>query len=149
MTGLLQAQLAAAIVIGAAATIEDLRTRSVPNCYPVAALLAGCLLHTIHAGWRGAFTAAAGALAGFAVFLVFYILGGMGGADVKLMAGFGSIVGLQGLLSLAFWTALAGGLFALIVLAVAKCRPTPTGRPHSIPYAPALAVGVCLALVSA
>jgi len=149
MSGLLQAQLATAILIGAAATVEDLRSRSVPNRYPVAALLAGCLMHSLHAGWQGILTALAGALAGFAVFLVFYILGGLGGADVKLMAGFGSVVGLKGLLSFAFWTALAGGLFALMVVVVARCRNKSGARPRSIPYAPAIAVGVCLALVSA
>jgi len=149
MTELLQAQLVAAVVIGAAATVEDIRSRTVPNYYPLAALAAGFVLHSVHSGWRGALTAGAGALAGFAVFLVFYILGGMGGADVKLMAGFGSLVGLNGLLSLAFWTAVVGGLLALTVVALAKCRRKSAARPHSIPYAPAIAVGVCLALVSA
>lgn len=149
MTGLLEAQLAAALVIGAAATVEDVRSRTVPNYYPLAALVAGFVLHSLSSGWRGALTAAAGALAGFVVFLVFYLLGGMGGADVKLMAGFGSLVGLQGLLSLAFWTAAVGGLLALVVVALAKCRRVPAARPRSIPYAPAIAVGVCLALVSA
>ena len=34
-----------------------------------------------------------GTLAGFGVFLLFYLLGGMGGGDVKLMAGFGALLG--------------------------------------------------------
>jgi hypothetical protein len=34
MTPLLQAQLVAAIVIGAAATVEDIRTRTVPTTTP-------------------------------------------------------------------------------------------------------------------
>ncbi len=44
----------------------------------------------------GALYALAGAAAGFAVFLIFYLLGGMGGGDVKLMAGFGALLGAGG-----------------------------------------------------
>ena len=44
-------------------------------------------------GWPGVLTALAGTAVGFAVFLIFYLLGGMGGGDVKLMAGFGALLG--------------------------------------------------------
>ena len=37
-------------------------------------------------------------LAGAGVFLIFYLLGGMGGGDVKLMAGFGALLGAKLLL---------------------------------------------------
>ena len=36
-----------------------------------------------------------GTVVGFAVFLIFYLLGGMGGGDVKLMAGFGALLGVR------------------------------------------------------
>ena len=58
----------------------------------------------------GALTALAGTAAGFAVFLIFYLLGGMGGGDVKLMAGFGALLGTGRLLEAALWTAGIGGM---------------------------------------
>ncbi len=96
-------------------------------------------------------SSAAGVGAGFAVFLVFYLLGGMGGGDVKLMAGFGAVLGLERLLEAALWTAGLGGLFALGVLGFEWLRrrlgpPRGSGRVEAIPYAPAIALGAWLSL---
>jgi prepilin peptidase CpaA len=108
-------------------------------------------------------------LAGAGVFLVFYLLGGMGGGDVKLMAGFGALLGVQLLLQAALWTAGCGGVMALAVIAWRAVRDwwtrskrarggnpaagalsvAPAHGTDSIPYAPAIAAGVWLSLVSA
>ena len=119
-----------------------------------------------------------GTAAGFAVFLVFYLLGGMGGGDVKLMAGFGALLGARRLLEASLWTAGIGGLLAVMVLAIrplwrwamsrwaksrwgkVRLRPDGTepaallkseekaaGKDDSIPYAPAITLGVWLSLV--
>ena len=53
------------------------------------------VLQTVQHGWRGAGSALLGTLAGASVFLIFYLLGGMGGGDVKLMAGFGALLGSE------------------------------------------------------
>ncbi len=102
--------------------------------------------------------AAGGAVAGFAVFLIFYLLGGMGGGDVKLMAGFGALLGRGRLLEAALWTAAVGGILA--VCGSRRAGPSGAGshrgqadrkaeveRQESIPYAPAIALGVWLSLV--
>jgi prepilin peptidase CpaA len=104
----------------------------------------------------GAAWAALGSVSGFVVFLVFYLLGGMGGGDVKLMAGFGAMLGAGRLLQAALFTALAGGLLAALVLTVSTLRAwwvhrrTQTRRKVavSIPYAPAIAAGVWMALAA-
>jgi prepilin peptidase CpaA len=106
-------------------------------------------------GWSGLLYGVGGAAAGFAVFLVFYLLGGMGGGDVKLMAGFGALLGAGRLVEAALWTAGAGGLLALGVLGYRALRGKRAGSPveeqklehESIPYAPAIALGVWLSLV--
>ena len=106
----------------------------------------------------GAVHALAGAAAGFAVFLVFYLLGGMGGGDVKLMAGFGALLGTGRLIEAALWTAGVGGLLALGVLAYQSVRrrfgsakkmetAEEKEKGESIPYAPAITLGVWLSLV--
>lgn len=156
-------QVWVAIVIGIAATVEDLARRQVSNWICGAALVAGFGLHIMSEGWRGGLSALLGAITGFGVFLIFYLLGGMGGGDVKLMAGFGAVLGVKRLLEAALWTAACGGVFAALAIGFGALRGllrvwmrSETGagavlagqRPlKSIPYAPAIAAGVWLSLV--
>ncbi len=148
-----------AIVIGVAATVEDLVRRRISNWICAAAFLAGVALHIVSGGWRGGVTSLLGAVAGFCVFLLFYALGGMGGGDIKLMAGFGAVLGAGRLLEAALWTAACGGLFAALAIAIGALRGwlrgfdgaasagRGAGAVQSIPYAPAIAAGVWLSLV--
>jgi prepilin peptidase CpaA len=153
------AQAAIAVVVGLAAAIDDIARRRISNWIPLTALCAGFTLQIAAAGWRGALAALTGAAAGFGVFLIFYLLGGMGGGDIKLMAGFGAVLGAGRLLEAALWTAGFGGLMAAGVIAAGvlrgytnRLRALPaTSRagaaPASIPYAPAIAAGVWLSLI--
>jgi prepilin peptidase CpaA len=147
-----------AVLVGLAATVDDLVRREIANWIPAAALAGGF-------GWQigqdgfvtGGLHALAGAVVGFAVFLVFYLLGGMGGGDVKLMAGFGALLGTGRLIEAALWTAGVGGLLALGVVAYQAVRrqfgskkvltATEKERGESIPYAPAITIGVWLSLM--
>ena len=160
------AQAWIAILVGLAAAIDDLKRRHIANWIPVAALAGGFGWQIGRYGWQGALWALAGAATGFAVFLAFYLLGGMGGGDVKLMAGFGALLGTNRLLEAALWTAAVGGLVAVGVLAWKSVRKFMRGGKgnaeprdasalteeqrlyaNSIPYAPAIAVGVWLSLI--
>src|SRR5579862_9708653 len=111
-----------AIVVGLAAMIDDLARRHIANWIPAAALAGGFGWQIGRGGWPGALTALAGTAAGFAAFLVFYLLGGMGGGDIKLMAGFGALLGPIGILQAALWTAGVGGIFALCTIAARSLR---------------------------
>ncbi|MGA2879467.1 MAG: prepilin peptidase [Bryobacteraceae bacterium] len=152
--------------IGIAACIDDLRRRQISNWISGSALASGLVLQTVQHGWRGAGSALLGTVAGAGVFLVFYLLGGMGGGDVKLMAGFGALLGAKRLFEAALWTAGCGGLMALAVIVTGLVRDLcmrrgssedagaesvgrPSRRADSIPYAPAIAAGVWLSLVGA
>jgi len=153
-------------VVGIAAVADDLTRRRISNWIPGVAFVAGLVLKTFEAGWRGAASALLGTAAGAGVFLIFYVAGGMGGGDVKLMAGFGAILGAKRLLEAALWTAGCGGVMATLVIAASyvsqawqsrssarkeamehqgKCSPP--RRVETIPYAPAIACGVWLTLV--
>jgi len=146
-----------AIVVGMAAVIDDLARRHIANWIPAAALAGGFGWQIGQSGWHGALTALAGTVVGFAVFLIFYLLGGMGGGDVKLMAGFGALLGAGRLLEAALWTAGIGGIMALVALGWKALRRSSRApgtlsaeereREASIPYAPAIALGVWLSLV--
>ena len=149
MTG----QVGIALCVGVAATVEDLMRRRISNWIPLAALTGGLVCQWLARGWRGGVSGVLGAIAGFAVFLIFYWLGGMGGGDVKLMAGFGAVLGIERLWEAALWTAALGGLLAAGVLAVdalwRSLRKSKDGNqsPAFIPYAPAIALGAWLSLV--
>jgi prepilin peptidase CpaA len=150
------AQVWIAILVGLAATIDDLVRRRIANWIPAAALAGGFGWQIGQSGWMGAVYALVGAVVGFAVFLAFYLLGGMGGGDVKLMAGFGALLGAPRLLEAALWTAGVGGILALCAVGVTSVRARWGAKPQkfedrerndSIPYAPAIALGVWLSLV--
>jgi prepilin peptidase CpaA len=111
------------IFVGVAASVEDLMRRRISNWIPGCALAGGLAYHMMAAGWKGAASSLLAATAGFAVFLIFYCLGGMGGGDVKLMAGFGALLGSAGrLMEAALWTAAVGALLALGWLATSRLR---------------------------
>jgi prepilin peptidase CpaA len=149
----MNAQVGIAILVGVAAAVDDLARRQIANWIPAAALAGGLAWQIGQHGWWGWLHALGGAVVGFSVFLIFYLLGGMGGGDIKLMAGFGALLGAGRLLEAALWTAGTGGLLALGVLAFRSLRKragaaVPVGPSgESIPYAPAIALGVWLSLV--
>ena len=148
----MNAQTWIAILVGVAAVIDDLRRRQIANWIPLAAFAGGLGWQMGLGGWMGGLYALGGAAAGFSVFLIFYLLGGMGGGDVKLMAGFGALLGAGRLLEAALWTAGIGGVIALgaVALRALASKGSLVGaevRSQSIPYAPAIALGVWLSLV--
>ena len=144
------------LVIGLAASIEDLWRRKVSNAIALAAFGSGIVAQSWLHGLSGFWDAMLGSLIGFGVFLVFFLMGGMGGGDIKLMAGFGAILGSELIVVAAMMTAIVGGLMALAYLLVNKLRRAaqPAGGPltplrkEAIPYAPAITLGVLLSFLS-
>ena len=144
------------VLVGLAAVIEDLSRRRISNWTSGGALAAGLILHFVQKGWLGLWHSLLGAGLGFGVFLIFYLLGGMGGGDVKLMTGFGALLGDGKIIPAALLAAITGGLMAMCFLGIRaiarRLRPQSgsAGQPsrESIPYAPAITAGVWLALVS-
>jgi prepilin peptidase CpaA len=97
-------------VIGAAC---DVRTRRIPNVLTGPALLLGLVLHGVLDGWHGLWTALAAGLICGVIFLLFYIAGGMGAGDVKLILAVGCIAGLPNITYLLILTAITGGLMGI------------------------------------
>lgn len=147
-----------AILVGLAAMIDDLARRQIANWIPLCALTAGFGWQMGQNGLNGLLYAVIGTVTGFSVFLIFYLLGGMGGGDVKLMAGFGALLGFRQLLWAAFFAAGVGGIIAVGVLSVRAVRralrrtggaaPKEDVGQDSIPYAPAIALGVWLSMAA-
>jgi prepilin peptidase CpaA len=93
--------------------VFDISSRRIPNFVTLPAICFGLLLHLVLGGWRQLGAAAAGGLICGSIFLVFYLAGGMGAGDVKLIAAAGCISGLSLVGPLLIWTSLAGGVMAL------------------------------------
>jgi prepilin peptidase CpaA len=146
------------VIVGVAAVIQDLGWRRISNWTSGGAVIAGLIVHLTQKGWSGALHSLFGAVIGFSIFLIFYLLGGMGGGDLKLMAGFGALLGDGHILWAALFAAMSGGVMAVVYLAArVAARRWKTVPPadlssgktrESIPYAPAITVGALLALFS-
>jgi prepilin peptidase CpaA len=96
-------------------SVTDVRERRIPNRVTGPAIIAGLLLHAISGGWRGlGDSALAGAIAG-GIFLIFFLAGGMGAGDVKLMTAVGCFSGISALPLVVIATAIAGAVLALAV----------------------------------
>jgi len=103
------------------ASVFDVKSRRIPNFLTFPSILLGLALHLALGGWKQLLTSlAAGLICGF-VFLIFYIAGGMGAGDVKLIAAVGCIAGLPHVPYLLVLTALSGGAMA-VVLALSRGR---------------------------
>ena len=117
------------------AAVWDFRTREVPDWIAVTLLI--CAAAATACGWSEVRWPGllAGLFLGFIGSAALFYLGGLGGADVKLIAAMGAALGPISLLCVLFWTALAGGLLAL----AAKCRGT-----REFAYVPAIAAGLLI-----
>jgi len=133
-------------------------------------------------GWAGIFFSAEGLgvrdsgfglLAGLLLMLPSYVFGGMGAGDVKLMAAIGSVVGINQVLDLVFYSYMVMFVMAILFIVVkgdlikllCRCRtliygvfsgvlayqkPDPSDAASSrLPLAPAIALATCYVLYPA
>jgi prepilin peptidase CpaA len=115
MTTIQSEMIYPAIATGCAlvGSIYDVKSRRVPNLVTFPCFLLGLGLHLVLGGWKQMLLAlAAGMICGL-VFLVFYLAGGMGAGDVKLIMAVGCIAGLSHIVYILSLTAIAGGVMAL------------------------------------
>jgi prepilin peptidase CpaA len=104
---------AIATVCALAGSVTDVKSRRVPNVITIPAFALGLLLHLVFGGWREMLSSlAAGMICGL-VFLVFYLAGGMGAGDVKLIMAVGCIAGMPHIAYILMLTAIAGGVMAI------------------------------------
>ena len=103
----------ASLLCAAIGSVHDVRERRIPNLMTGPAIVIGLVLHLAVGGWSGLGNSALAGLIAASIFFAFFLLGGMGAGDVKLMAAVGCLAGLAPLGLLVEWTVLAGAVFAL------------------------------------
>ncbi len=107
-------------IILIAAAVNDMRFQKIPNLltYPAMAVALGC--HVVMNGLDGLLFSAGGLALGIAVFILPYLMGGMGAGDAKLMGAVGAILGARGVFIAFLFTAIIGGVYALILVLIKR-----------------------------
>lgn len=98
----------------------DLTKKKIPNSITFPAMLLGLVINSVFFGIEGFKFSLVGFLVGLGVFLIPFILGGMGGGDVKLMAAIGALKGWEFVLYNTIYAGLAGGIIVIIFLIYKK-----------------------------
>lgn len=99
------------------ASVIDLRTRRIPNALTAGMSGLGLALAMTGVSGVSPWASLAGLIIGFLLMMPGYMLGATGAGDVKLMAAVGAIVGPALVISAFLFTAIAGGIVAIVVAA--------------------------------
>ena len=100
-------------LIALAGCWTDLSTRRIPNALTFGAAAAAFVYYGVVDGWAGLGWSAGGWALGVAVWFPMFLLRGLGGGDIKLLAALGAWIGPALAIWLALYAALAGGVLAL------------------------------------
>lgn len=100
------------------AAATDLWKFKVYNFLTLPTLALGLLASTILGGWAGLWSSTLGAGFGFALLVIFYALGGVGAGDVKLLTAVGAWLGPYWTIHVFAASALAAGIYAVILVFV-------------------------------
>ena len=158
--------LICALAIAVAGAVNDVRGARIPNWLTYSGMESALVVRCAVFGWAGLKGGFAGLLFAGGIFYFLFLLGGMGGGDVKLMAAVGAWAGTRQAMSILAGSAIAGGILAvwyvlaykqlgqtlLNIVALAQHHLTSGLRPHPvlniressavrIPYGLAVAVG--------
>ena len=102
-----------ALMIALTGGLWDAFTGKIPNWLTLGSIFLGLIASLILGDLANCI---AGLLIGIVIYLPFFVLGYMGGGDVKLMGAIGCFAGIEGIIYTAFFASIWGGLLALIAL---------------------------------
>lgn len=100
------------------ATVTDVRTFKIHNVLTLPLLASGLAYHGYVGGTDGLTNSLLGALFGFGALLFLYLAGGMGGGDIKLMAGVGAWLGVPLTFAVFLAASFAAGIYAVVLILV-------------------------------
>jgi prepilin peptidase CpaA len=100
---------------GVSSAVVDLYTRRIPNPLTLGVAALGVLLAGLGLGAVTVTQAILGFVVGLALMLPGHVIGATGAGDVKLFAAIGTLIGPQAIVMAFLYTALAGGVIAIIV----------------------------------
>ncbi|HWF84734.1 MAG TPA: A24 family peptidase [Vicinamibacterales bacterium] len=153
---------------GSASAFVDLRCRRVPNALTAGIAATGITFAATHATGLSVAASLVGAALGLLLMLPGYLIGGTGAGDVKLFAALGTLLGPSGIGVAFLYTAMAGGLLAVLVAVMRRRLRLTVGQTAALlrtpgaaaaeieapsndnrfAYAPAIAIGALVAAVT-
>ncbi len=95
--------------------ITDVMYGKIFNKITYPAIVAGLLINLL-IGYNAFKSSLIGMLVAFIIFLIVFVIGGLGGGDVKLMTAIGAIKGYPFVMYAIFYSALVGGLMSIGVM---------------------------------
>lgn len=104
------------LVVSFIAALTDLWKYRVHNVLTIPLMASGLVYNGWMNGWEGLGLSLVGLFFGFCTLFLFFLMGGMGAGDVKLMAGVGAWLGLPLTLWVFLAAALISGVYALILI---------------------------------
>lgn len=171
MNGVPPLVLYAALLFMGVVCVYDFRERRIPNYLNLAGLLTGLLLQVAVGGVQGFLSGLSGFAVGFAILLLPFVVGMVGGGDVKFVAAAGTFLGWQlVLLGLGIGVVVGGvvgaislirrrrfaqairSLTADLVCISSGVRPTKlqaSAAVETLPYGVSLAVGLAAGIAAA
>lgn len=98
------------------AVITDTRFHRIPNWLTYPSIIIGIIYHTSIRGFEGLLFSIEGAAVGIVVLGFFYLMGGTGAGDVKLMGAVGGFLGPKGTFIAFLFTSMVGGVYGLMLM---------------------------------
>ncbi len=130
-----------ALLLGGGAVV-DLRTRRIPNAITLTTAVVGIVFAVTGVTHVTLLESLGGAIVGALLMMPGYLFGATGAGDVKALGAAGALLGIRRIPVAFLYTAVAGGLVALVVIAARRRNPSPD---RFFAYGPAIAVGCLLA----
>jgi prepilin peptidase CpaA len=151
----------------AIAVYVELKERRIPNWLTLSGMALGLLIAYLN-GTAAFFSSIGGLIIGFGFLFIFYVFGGVGGGDVKLMGAAGALMGSALIKPALVYTAFIGAFLAIMMVVWRKdfwtrigwgmkrlafwqknnpAEPAPAA-PIAVPYGMAIALGCLLALLA-
>ena len=153
------------VLLFLSAAVTDVKWNRIYNRQTYPAMALGLLLGFVEAGTGGLLSSLLGLVVGLSLLLLFYLLGGVGAGDVKLLGAIGALMGTTFVIWTMFFTGLVGGVMALaIIIWQGSVKKTMTnlwfflrhpvrarkaqsqGEYQYLPYGVAISTGCCIAL---
>jgi len=98
--------------------VIDFRKQKIPNLITYPSMIIAFSYHGAMRGVDGLLFSLAGLAVGISIFLLPYLMGGMGAGDAKLMGAVGGMIGAKGVVFAFLCTAIVGGVYALVLILI-------------------------------